>query len=105
MSQIPSRLLVHTVTVEAYEGDSAYGPRYADPVSVRCFVEEQTRTVRAPTGQEVVSSSTLYARLDTTCPAESRVTLPSGRQTTVIAAHRRDGGGLPVPDHLEVQLA
>ncbi|MGW6455029.1 hypothetical protein ACWF94_03740 [Streptomyces sp. NPDC055078] len=105
MGQIPGWLLRHTVTVEPYLGDSAYGPRYGPPVSVRCFLDEQTRTVRNREGQEVTSSSTLYARLNEVCPAESRVTLPSGRPTTVIAALRRDGGGLATPDHLEVQLA
>lgn len=101
---LPAFLLRHTVTVEAYQGDSAYGPRYAAPVTVRCFVEEQTRAVRNHEGEEVISSSTFYAPLATVCPAESRVTLPTGRVTTVIAALRRDGGGLPTPDHLEVQL-
>ncbi|MEU5979389.1 hypothetical protein [Streptomyces sp. NPDC047315] len=103
--RVPGWLLQHTVTVEPYKGDSAYGPQYGPAVQVRCFLDDQTRTVRRPDGQEVVSSATFYAQLDTTvCPAESRVTLPSGRQTTVIAALRRDGGGLPVPSHLEVQL-
>lgn len=99
--------LKHTVTVEAYEGDSAYGPRYAAPVAVRCFLEQKTRTVRNREGQEVVSSGTFYARLDeaqAVCPAESRITLPDGTTTTVIAALPHDGGGLPTPDHLEVQL-
>ncbi|MEU2563216.1 hypothetical protein ABZ626_28335 [Streptomyces longispororuber] len=49
-------------------------------------------------------SSTVYALPDARCPARSRVTLPDGRQTTAIAALTRDGGGLPTPDHLEVQL-
>lgn len=99
--------LKHTVSVEAYEGDSAYGPRYAEAVDVRCFLEQKIRTVRNKEGQEVVSSGTFYARLDEAqdvCPAESRITLPDGTQTTVIAALPHDGGGLPTPDHLEVQL-
>ncbi|MEU5974395.1 hypothetical protein [Streptomyces sp. NPDC047315] len=87
-----------------YIGDSAYGPQYGPAITVRCFLDDQTRTVRAADGQEVTSTSTFYAQIDTVCPAESRVTLPSGRQTTVIAALRRDGGKLPVPSHLEVQL-
>jgi hypothetical protein len=101
---IPGMLLRHEVTVEAWEGQTPYGPKYAAPVVVRCFLDEQTRMVRNPAGEEVTSSSTLYALPDVVCPAKSRVTLPSGRQTTVIAAHPRDGGGLPTPDHLEVQL-
>ncbi|MEU9606154.1 hypothetical protein [Streptomyces sp. NPDC048057] len=87
-----------------YIGDSAYGPQYGPATTVRCFLDDQTRTVRAADGQEVVSSSTVYAPLETVCPAESRVILPSGRETTVIAALRRDGGRLPVPSHLEIQL-
>lgn len=105
--KLPGMWLKHTVQVEAYEGDTAYGPRYALPVAVRCFLEQKTRTVRDKEGQEVVSSGTFYARLDEAqdiCPAESRITLPDGSTTTVIAALPHDGGGLPTPDHLEVQL-
>ncbi|MGW8988719.1 hypothetical protein ACWGRF_02090 [Streptomyces zhihengii] len=104
MSGLPGFLLRHTVTVEAYEGASAYGPQYAAAEAVRCFLDEGTRTVKAADGTDVVSSGTLYAPLDTACPPESRVTLPDGRTSVVIAALRRDGGGLPTPDHLEVQL-
>ncbi|MER5213701.1 hypothetical protein ABT063_24795 [Streptomyces sp. NPDC002838] len=102
---IPGYLLRHQVTVEPYEGDSAVGPLYGDPVTVRCFLEEETRLVRAPDGREVTSSSTIYCRLDAvTAPPESKVTLPDGRETTVIAQIPHNGGGLPTPDHLEVQL-
>ena len=107
MATIPGFLLNHSVTVAAYEGDSAYGPRYAAPVTVRCFLEQKTRTVRNKEGQEVVSSGTFYARLDeaqAACPAESKVTLPDGTETLIIAALPHGGGGLPTPDHLEVQL-
>lgn len=101
---IPTFLLRHRVTVEPFLGNSATGPRYGTPAEVRCFVEEKTRLVRNPAGEEVTSSSTFYALLDTVCPAKSRVTLASGRKTTVIEAVRQDGGGLPTPDHLEVRL-
>lgn len=101
---IPGWLLRHVVTVEAWLGEGPYGPRYAEPVAARCFVDEQTRLVRSPDGDEVTSSSTAYCLPDLDCPAKSRVTLPSGRATTVITALRRDGAGLPTPDHLEVQM-
>ncbi|GAA2825356.1 hypothetical protein RMN57_13245 [Kitasatospora sp. CM 4170] len=104
MSGIPGWLLRHQVSVEPYLGDSAYGPRYGPLVVVRCFLDQATRLVRAADGREVTSSSTVYARLDTVAPAGSRITLPDGRHTTVIAALRRDGSGLGTPDHLEVQL-
>ncbi|MBT2505156.1 hypothetical protein J7I98_04435 [Streptomyces sp. ISL-98] len=102
--RIPAYLLRHQIVVEPLLGDGPYGPKYGDPVTVRCFLDEQTRTVRNPGGDEVTSSSTAYVRLEADCPAKSRVTLPTGRTTTVIAALRRDGAGLATPDHLEVQL-
>ncbi|MFC9847792.1 hypothetical protein ACFWFF_01580 [Streptomyces sp. NPDC060223] len=103
---IPAYLLRHEVVVEPYEGDSAVGPLYGAPVTVRCFLEQQNRRVRDKEGREVVSSSTFYCRLDeVTAPPESKVTLPDERTTTVIAEVPHNGGGLPTPDHLEVQLA
>lgn len=104
MGALPGWLLRHTVTVEPYLGQSAYGPRYGPPGTVRCFLDQQTRMVRASDGTQVTSSSTVYTRLEEAAPAQSRVTLPDGRVTTVIAALRRDGAGLPTPDHLELQL-
>ncbi|MEU5608452.1 hypothetical protein AB0H03_06790 [Streptomyces sparsogenes] len=101
---IPGWLLRHNITIEAFEGSGAYGDYYAEPVTVRCYLDQQTRLVKAPDGTDTTSSSTVYCPLNTTAPPGSRVTLPDGRQTKVIAALRRDGGGLPTPDHLEVQL-
>lgn len=105
---IPGFLLRHRVTVEPYAGETgAHGPAYGPPVVLRCFLERKTRTVRDPRGAEVVSSGTFYARLDealTPCTAQARVTLPDGSGTQIITALPRDGGGLPTPDHLEVQL-
>ncbi|MGK5531537.1 hypothetical protein [Streptomyces sp. URMC 129] len=102
---IPGWMLRRTVTVETYLGASAYGPRYADPVQVRCLLESKTRTVRDRAGREVVSAATFYARPGAAdCRPESRVTLPDGRVTTVIQQHEHNGGGLATPDHLEVHL-
>jgi hypothetical protein len=101
---LPSFLLVHQVTVEPYLGHSANGPKFGMPALVRCFLDQQTRMVRSSTGTEVTSTGTAYCPLTTVAPPDSRVTLPDGRQATVIDALRRDGGGLGTPDHLEVQL-
>ncbi|MFD8027816.1 hypothetical protein ACFV3F_03500 [Streptomyces sp. NPDC059717] len=103
--KLPGMWLRHRVTVEPYEGDSGVGPLFGDEVTVRCFLEQKTRLVRAPDGREVTSGATFYCRLDAvSAPPESRVTLPDGRQTTVINQARNEGRGLPLPDHLEVQL-
>lgn len=104
MSAIPGWMLQHQVTIEAHLGEGPDGPRFADPVAVRCFLDAATRTVRATDGTQVTSSSTALCPLDTVAPALSRVTLADGRATSVIAALRRDGGAFPVPSHLEVQL-
>ncbi|MEU3945461.1 hypothetical protein [Streptomyces sp. NPDC029526] len=104
MSRIPGWLLRHRITIEHYRGESSTGPVYGPPQEIRAFVDEQTRAVRTPAGEETTSSSTAYCAPGTTAPPLSRVTLPSGRTTTVIAALSRDGGGLPTPDHTEIQL-
>lgn len=93
----------HTVTVEAYAGSGPYGDTYATAVTVTCFADQKRRLIRAPDGSQVVSESTVYAPLDTVCPPRSRVTLPDGQQTIVIAAHRRDAAGLAdAVEHLEI---
>ncbi|QCR49809.1 hypothetical protein [Streptomyces sp. SGAir0924] len=104
MSRIPNSLLRHRITIEPYRGDSSTGPLYGPPQTVRAFVDEQTRAVVSPGGETVTSSSIAYCAPGTTAPPLSRVTLPSGRETKVIAALPRDGGGLPTPDHVEIQL-
>ncbi|MFF7553568.1 hypothetical protein ACFZA9_11860 [Streptomyces olivaceus] len=104
MSRVPGWLLRHRITIEEYLGDSSTGALYGPPQQVRAFVDEQTRAVVSPGGETVTSSSTAYTAPGTTAPPLSRVMLPSGRVTKVIAALPRDGGGLPTPDHVEIQL-
>ncbi|MEU0332231.1 hypothetical protein [Streptomyces sp. NPDC006193] len=106
MASIPRRFLVHTITVEDYLGETSKGPKYGPPRTVRCLVDEQTRAVRSPGGEQVTSTSTAYAGPEeAAAPPLSRVTLPSGRVTTVIQTMYRDGRGLGTPNHVEIQLA
>ncbi|MFB6811246.1 hypothetical protein [Streptomyces sp. NPDC056387] len=104
MGVIPGWLLRHQVVIEAYLGDSAYGPTYGPPVTARAFVSEKIRTVRDQRGEEVVASTTVYLLPTQDCPPESRVTTPSGRTASVITSDLHDGGGLPTPDHRAVTL-
>ncbi|GAB2731802.1 hypothetical protein [Streptomyces bullii] len=105
MPSLPRRFLVHTITIEDYLGGTSKGPKYAAPRTVRCLVDEQTRAVRTPGGEQVTSTSTAYAGPEEkTAPPLSRVTLPSGRVTKVIQTKNRDGGGLGTPNHVEFQL-
>lgn len=109
---IPAAWKIHTITVEAYLGQAGDGSQfYAPAAQVSCFVEERVRHIRSSnnqssTGDELNSTATAYCELTlaASIPAVSRVTLPSGRQTYVLEALRRDGGALPVPSHLELIL-
>jgi hypothetical protein len=105
MASIPRRFLIHRITVEDYLGDTSKGRTYGPPREVRCLVDEKTRAVRSPGGEQVTSTSTAYAGPEEkTAPPLSRVTLPSGRVTTVIQVMNRDGGSLGTPNHVEFQL-
>ncbi|MBT2449479.1 hypothetical protein J7F03_20780 [Streptomyces sp. ISL-43] len=103
MSTIPGWLLRYTITIEAYIGETAYGPQYAAPVTARAYTEETTRTARTKEGEEITSTATkIWLFPDQECPPESRVTLPSGRVASVITSTLYSGAGLPTPDHREV---
>lgn len=101
MGAIPGFLLVHTAVIEPYLGAGAHGDLFGPGVTVQCFADDKRRRVRSPSGDEVISSTTVYCLLATVAPTGSRVQV-NGRTTFVIEALRRDGGGLPTPDHLEV---
>jgi hypothetical protein len=103
MADLPPFLLRHTVAVEPFEGNGPFGAEYGEQTAVVCFVDDKRRLVRDAQGAEVVSETTVYMPLNAVCPPESRVTV-NGRLTYVITSARRDGGGLPTPDHLEVAL-
>ncbi|MBN1174563.1 MAG: hypothetical protein JXA67_20510 [Micromonosporaceae bacterium] len=93
----------HTVTVEAYRGSGPVGDIYDQAQQVQpCFCDDKRKLVRDAQGDQVVSESTVYAPLETTAPAGSRITLPSGRTTTVITAARRTACGWALPEHLEI---
>ena len=104
---IPPWLLARAgadVLVEPLAGEGATGPVYNPGTTVRVIVDDTRRMVRDATGAQVVSETSLFAPLDTTCPVGSRVTLPSGRVAYALAVLTLDGGALPVPSHLEISL-
>ena len=103
---LPSWLLRHSVTVETRTGGGGFGDVYAAPVAVQGFLDDKRTLIRdINTGQQVVSSSTFYTRVDQASrfTPGSRVSF-NGRSTTVIAVNVNDGGGLPVPSHVAVSL-
>lgn len=95
-------MLPHTVTIEAYLGDTAYGPSYAPAVTARAYVEDEIKTVRNAQGEEVVSSTKVWLFPTQDCPPESRLMTPSGRVQSVITSGLFE---FPrTPSHREVRL-
>ncbi|MEV7991564.1 hypothetical protein AB0O67_06520 [Streptomyces sp. NPDC086077] len=100
--RVPGWLLRHRVTVEPYDGDSAYGATYRPPVEVRALVAEATKLTRNREGVEVTSTAQIITEPGLDCPAESRITLPSGRITKALSVAQHTAPGLPTPDCTEV---
>lgn len=101
---------VHTTDVQRFAGSGSEGDTWdAVAEGVPCFISDKRRLVRAGTGEQVVSETTvLYPKTTADIPVDSLITLPAlfgGRTSTVLAVSRHDGGGLPTPDHLEVAIA
>lgn len=100
---------VHEITVERRTGTTGSGaPRYDDAVTVPCFIAQQTETVRGPDGPDVIERTDIAYPITVPLIGQgSRVTLPAafgGQPTTVLAAARGDGGGLPTPDHQTMRV-
>lgn len=96
---------VHTVTVETYKGDGAYGPVYAAPVSLACFMDDSAKWQKHNDGDEVVSGTTVYAPPESASvlTARSRVTV-AGRVARVITVNALDGDAFGLPSHVVATL-
>ena len=83
---------VQSVTVDTITGHDAWGQPTVVPHTVACWLEDKVQLVRSGTGEETVSSTTLYAALDQAAhfPAGSVVHLPSGRTAQVITCGTGD---------------
>ncbi|MCC5580587.1 hypothetical protein IMZ11_33715 [Microtetraspora sp. AC03309] len=101
---LPADMLPHQVQVEPYQGAGPAGPLYGGTVTYPGYVEDKRQLVRSATGDEVISETTVYLNPGAVIPTESRVTLPSGRQATVITVATREGPTDSGMDHLEVTL-
>lgn len=92
------------VVIEPHLGSGGAGDVYGPPVPEIVIVDDKRRLVRNAQGDMVVSETTFRCELDVDVPLDSQVTV-RGRTTVVIAVGRLDGLRLPVPSHLEVNLA
>lgn len=112
MSELAPEAMQHTIVIEPSLGQAGDGsPAYGPAVSVLGWLDAKRRIVRTQdgatdTGNEQVSESTFLCDRGPSVPAESRVTLPSGQQSRVLAVLDRDGGALDIlPSHLEIVIA
>jgi len=101
----------HTLSFEPYLGQAGSGDALYDAAfTLVGFCDSKVRKIRVPmtgtnTGDEVISEATFYTDRGPTVATDSRVTLPDGRVSRVLAVLDRDGGSLPVPSHLEIVIA
>lgn len=101
---IPAYLLVHTASVEPYEGSGAYGDIFGPAFDLPCYFEQQHQLVTSATGDQAVSKPKLWADLtDTEVKTGSRVTV-NGYVSTVTSVSVFDDGGLTGLAHQEIQL-
>ena len=98
----------HEIVVEPYLGTGAYGDRFGPQFTVLAAIDDKTRQVVDSNGVETVSQTTVvFPRPVGYIQPGSKMTLPTthgGRTSHVIACRVADGGGLPTPDHVEVNL-
>ena len=101
---IPAQLLVHTASVEPYEGSGAYGDVYGAAYSLPCYFEAERKIVRNSEGDEAVAEATVYADLGNEIKPGSRVSA-NGYSSTVITVSVFDDAGLTGLAHREIALA
>lgn len=98
---------VHTITI--YEViHTAYGDKKGPGRDIPgCWVVEETHLVRDRQGAEAVSTAQVAAPLGTVIDLDNEPTvrLPSGREAHVISINTGTATGLPLPEHIEINLA
>lgn len=101
--RLPARFLPHVVTVLPKTGRSSTGDVYGASFEWPCMRQGGRRLVRAPDGNEVLSTLALYGGPGEAdrFPPGSLVQWPGGT-STVIGATDHDDGGLGAPQHTEV---
>lgn len=99
----PAWMFRQTVSVEPYEGESAYGPVYGAAYDLRCRIESRIHTVLLPDGEESQAMARLYCRPGANLPAQSRVTWDGQLHDVLTVATQPGPGGQP--HHIEASLS
>lgn len=89
---LPPFMLIDEIVVEPYVGNTAYGPRYDGPVTVKCQLNRRRRVVPGNDGKDVVSDITMYANPEheNDLRPQSRVTV-DGRKATIVEVRPHRG--------------
>jgi hypothetical protein len=83
MRRIPKYLLKQTITIQLYQGSTAYGETFGLPIEKRGLLLPKRRLVKRADGSEVVTSATLYLAPDPSLSiaAQSKVTYDGNAYT------------------------
>lgn len=100
--RVPPWMLKHTVEVEPFVGEGAYGPVYGSPFTARALVTLKTGRILDRNGTEVVYDAVALFGPDTEVTIQSRVVW-EGRKFTVIGL-KKPVGMTGKPHHIEVVL-
>lgn len=97
---------VHSGSVETYQGSGPYGPVYADPVDVACWVEGEQKVVTNSEGTEVTSMTVVRGPLaDKDLLAVGSKFTYGGQTAKVLTLAWFDSGSLDLGlDHYEARL-
>jgi hypothetical protein len=76
-------LMTDIVSVEVYEGETAYGPTWAEPVVLLGRVQDGVSLVRDSSGDEVVSSAKVYLPAGSVVTPESLITIGDAQRSVL----------------------
>ena len=105
--QLADQWFVHACTLIQGAGMSPYGHVVeGERVPFRGFVKQRTQRVDSPTGQELVTDTTVVCPLDVVAEVGDQVELPDPFSGVweIIARSAHDGAGLPLPSHQRLTL-
>lgn len=92
------------ITIERYQGDSAYGPQYEDPETVEGMVEQEKSWTRNQEGDVVVSEATLYLSPDISPPpVQSKITF-DGSEHFILSVREPEDRLIGKRHHIECDL-
>lgn len=99
-------MMVHTASVETYQGRGISADQFASPVTVACYAQEELHQVTSSTGEVVASKYRIFVRLadGDLFPPKSLVTV-NGYTNEVLSQSRRSAGPVfAILEHCVIDL-